>query len=62
MRFQGTSSIVDWDEQPPLVGPSQLAPGYGTRRFFSTLESVQNEVYTAIDDNGMSSLFCVVIP
>jgi hypothetical protein len=26
IAFRGTSSIVDWDEQPPLVGPSQLDP------------------------------------
>jgi hypothetical protein len=55
IAFRGTSSIVDWDEQPPLVGPQSVGPtGYGTR--FDAWESVKNEVYTAIDDNGMSKL------
>jgi hypothetical protein len=63
IAFRGTSSIVDWDEQPPLVGPSQLDPQAMVHAgFFDAWESVKNEVYTAIDDNGMSKLFCVVIP
>jgi hypothetical protein len=43
--------------------PSQLAHRlWYTQVFFDAWESVKNEVYTAIDDNGMSSLFCVGIP
>jgi hypothetical protein len=58
IAFRGTSSIVDWGMNSRLwLVPSQLDPQAMVHAgFFDAWESVKNEVYTAIDDNGMSKL------
>jgi predicted lipase len=55
--LQGTSSIVTGMNSRLWLVPSQLDPQAMVHAvFFDAWESVKNEVYTAIDDNGMSKL------